>query len=278
MLTAAAELDANSVNTDPTRLRPPALPAVPAVTSYPRPLPEHQFEPSTVSHPDRCGYADPTTSSRVLNEVVVTGKEINELFQMYVLFSLSIISLSLLLFLLHPTTEVMLTVKFPRYFEQCSHFLPILSPYTTPNTYYSQSPFLFWSIINVACRSYSRNPTLLTALPKSVVEMAFLSGLSAAPPWYTIQALLLVLTWAIPTHAIANDTRFPLSGMMLHIALQYGIHIPMLSHEFPRNDLPSAPTETDMIRRSELWAHCMITYQSYVLSILLMLMLSEYRG
>jgi hypothetical protein len=53
---------------------------------------------------------------------------------------------------------------------------------------------------------------------------------------------------------------FTLSGMMLHIAMQNGTHIPMSSHEFSRFKT-SAPSEADMIRRSELWAHCVIAYQ-----------------
>ena len=56
---------------------------------------------------------------------------------------------------------------------------------------------------------------------------------------------------------------FPLSGMLLHISMQNGLHIPMSSHEFSRVKIP-APSEADLVRRSELWAHTVIVYQRYL--------------
>jgi hypothetical protein len=49
---------------------------------------------------------------------------------------------------------------------------------TTPNAYYVQCPFLFWAVICVACRTYPKNPTLLTVLARSITEMALLSLVS----------------------------------------------------------------------------------------------------
>lgn len=51
-----------------------------------------------------------------------------------------------------------------------------------------------------------------------------------------------------------------MSGMLLHIAMQNGLHVPMSSHEFSRVKIP-APSEADLLRRSELWAHTVIVYQ-----------------
>lgn len=152
-----------------------------------------------------------------------------------------------------------------RFFTQYVQFLPILDPQTTPNAYYAQSSFLFWAIIGVACRTYSRNPTLVTALSRSITEMALLSAASTSAPWHTIQALFLVLTWPFPKDMTRPDLTFPMSGMLLHIAMQNGLHIPMSSHEFSRVKIP-ALSEVDMTRRSELWAHCVIVYQRYVSS------------
>lgn len=92
--------------------------------------------------------------------------------------------------------------------------------------------------------------------------MGFLSALSTSPPWHTIQGLLLLLTWPFPKGE-HPDVTFPLSGMLLHISMQNGLHIPMSSHEFSRVKIP-APSEADLIRRSELWAHTVIVYQRYL--------------
>lgn len=114
-------------------------------------------------------------------------------------------------------------------------------------------------IIAVATRGYSKNPTLFTALRPNVLDSVFLSMTSNSTPLYKIQALLLLLTWPFPKF----ETFFPLGGFLLHLAMQNGLHIPMSSHEFARmtkNHLP----DTDIQRRSEIWALCLIQYQQYV--------------
>ncbi|KAJ6038501.1 hypothetical protein N7460_008272 [Penicillium canescens] len=167
------------------------------------------------------------TVSRTLKGITVTGKEIDDLYQLF--------------------------------FRHFAPVLPILDPQTRPNAYYAQSSFLFWAVIGVSSRSYPQNPTLQTALAQDVTEMAFMSVLSTCAPWHTIQGMLLLLTWPFPKEN-RPDVTFPLSGMLLHVAMQNGFHIPMSSHEFSRISIP-APSELDMVRRSELWAHCVLVYQ-----------------
>ncbi|RHZ73125.1 hypothetical protein CDV55_108616 [Aspergillus turcosus] len=246
MLTAAAEMGVHSassevalglptppgpvISTPPASGPSPSCAAAPPVESYAQqllssagleaPLAQVDIEPDNRR-------LEPTVP-RTLNNVTVKAAEIDDLFQVF--------------------------------FHEYSQFLPILDVGLTPNAYYAQSPFLFWSIVGVACRSYPKNPTLLTALSRGIVEMALLSALSTTP-WHTVQGLLLLLTWPFAKDKTRSDVMFTLSGMMLHIAMQNGTHIPMSSHEFSRIKSP-APTEADMVRRSELWAHCVIAYQN----------------
>lgn len=152
------------------------------------------------------------------------------------------------------------SIDVSRFFRDYAQCLPILDPATSPNMYYSKSPFLFWSIIRAASRSYSKNPTLLNALSRSIVEMALLSLISTSSPIYTIKGLLILLYWPFPRDNDAMDPTFPLSGMLLHLAMQNGLHIPMSSHEFSKARI-LAPSEADMAKRSEIWAQCVIAYQ-----------------
>ncbi|CAI7575672.1 unnamed protein product [Penicillium palitans] len=188
--------------------------------------PQYHLAPAGSTPGSMMGGNDPT-KPRSLKTVTVTGPEIDDLYQLF--------------------------------FRRYASFLPILDVQTKPNAYYAQSPFLFWAVIGVSSRSYSRNPTLHTALAKEVTEMALLSVLSTCAPWYTIQGLLLLLTWPFPKEN-RPDVTFPLSGMLLHVAMQHGFHIPMSSHEFSRVKTP-ASSDLDMVRRSELWAHCVLVYQ-----------------
>lgn len=145
------------------------------------------------------------------------------------------------------------------FFRHYAPFLPILDPHTSPNAYYAQAPMLFWAVVGVSCRSYPRNPTLLTALSQRIIEMALLSPTSASPPSHLIQGFLILLTWALPKES-RTDVTFPMSGLMLHIAMQNGLHIPVSSNEFSRVNI-SPPSEAVMVRRAELWAYCVVVYQ-----------------
>ncbi|KAJ5817401.1 hypothetical protein N7447_009634 [Penicillium robsamsonii] len=188
--------------------------------------PQYHLAPAGSTPGAMMGGNDPTMP-RSLKSVTVSDAEIDDLFQLF--------------------------------FRHYASFLPILDVQTKPNVYYAQSPFLFWAVIGVSSRSYTRNPTLNTALAQEVTEMALLSVLSTCAPWYTIQGLLLLLTWPFPKEN-RPDVTFPLSGMLLHVAMQNGFHIPMSSHEFSRFKIPVS-SELDMVRRSELWAHCVLVYQ-----------------
>ncbi|KAB8219805.1 C6 zinc finger domain protein [Aspergillus novoparasiticus] len=228
MLRAAAELGVHSTGNEvglhltPQSQSPPASYAKTSVPtlSLGPPLPRVECTP-------RERVSDPTVS-RTLSGVEVTGEEIDDIFQLF--------------------------------FDQYAQFLPVLDPLTTPNTYYAQCPFLFWAVIGVACRTYPKNPTLLTALARSITDMALLSLGSTSAPWHIIQALLLFLTWPLPKDNTRPELTFPLSGSMLHIAMQNGLHIPMSSHEFTKKRIP-APSEAELVRRSELWTRCVIVYQ-----------------
>lgn len=252
MLTAAAEMGAHSDgNNNGRELQAHSTPTT-TISAYSQPLLSSSCTPQMDAVPDR-RIAD-LTIPRTLDNVTLSGKEIDELFQLY-----GLCTLWLSFFFFFAGIEA----NDRRFFTQYAQFLPILDPQTTPNAYYAQSSFLFWSIIGVACRTYSRNPTLVTALSHSITKMALLSAASTSAPWHTIQALFLVLTWPFPKDMTRPDLTFPMSGMLLHIAMQNGLHIPMSSHEFSRAKIP-ALSEVDMTRRSELWAHCVIVYQRYV--------------
>jgi hypothetical protein len=74
-----------------------------------------------------------------------------------------------------------------------------------------------------------------------------------------IKGLLLVLTWPWPKSSGSHDTTYAISGSVLHMALQIGLHIPTSSQDFSRVKVNL--TETQIVRRAELWGYCIVTYQ-----------------
>jgi Fungal specific transcription factor domain len=164
------------------------------------------------------------TQSRSLDGVLVSATEIDELFQVY--------------------------------FQDLHQFLPILDSKHTPNHYYDKSPLLFWAVLAVASRTYSKDPTLLDSLGERVLNLGLLS--LRTPTVTNIKGLLLILTWPL-AKAAGADTTYAISGTILHMAMQIGLHIPTSSQDFSRVKVNL--TETQIIKRAELWGYCIVTYQ-----------------
>ncbi|OQU97123.1 Fungal specific transcription factor domain-containing protein [Cladophialophora immunda] len=147
---------------------------------------------------------------------------------------------------------------FQLYFREYAGLIPILDPTLPPNGYYNLSPLLFWAIIGVSCRTYSRNPTLISILPAKIKTMALMS-LNATITLPVVQALLLILYWPFPKSGNGHDMTYPLSAAVLHMAMQIGLHVPVASHEFCKN--PVKLTEDELKIRAETWGYCTLVYQ-----------------
>lgn len=143
------------------------------------------------------------------------------------------------------------------YFDDFHQFVPILDPNMIPNEVYQKSPFLFWAITGTASRNYSRDPTLFDCLGEKVLDLALMS--LRKPQLPTIQGLLLILTWPIPRSAGTTDVTYAISGSLLHMAIQNGLHIPTSSQDFSRVKVNL--TEEEIKKRAELWGYCVLTYQ-----------------
>jgi Fungal specific transcription factor domain len=142
------------------------------------------------------------------------------------------------------------------FFRDFHPFLPIFDASRTPDQYYERSEFLFWAIAGVACRTYLKDPTLLDSLGERVLVLSLLS--LRAPSIPVIKGLLLVLTWPLKNSASADAT-YAISGSVLHMAMQLGLHIPTSSQDFSRVKVNL--TDNQIIKRAELWGYCIVTYQ-----------------
>ena len=176
------------------------------------------------------GQALLTTTSRTLDGVTVSASDINGIFELY--------------------------------FQEYSPFLPVLDPKPSPDLCYQQSPLLFWTIIGTACRSYTQNPTLLSALTKGITTSALLSVTATGSPLQRVQAFLLLVTWPLPDAVETNqqEVNYVLAGLLLSLAQRSGLHVPAGSDEFFRAKTPNLP-DIGIVSRSALWARIVLTYQ-----------------
>lgn len=157
---------------------------------------------------------------------------------------------------------------FDLFFQEYSPVVPVVDSRLSPDTFHQQSPLLFWSIIGTACRSYAQNPTLLPALSKGITTSALLAVTASKSPLQRIQAFLLLVTWPLPD-AVESDqqeTTYVMAGLLLHLAQRSGLHVPSGSDEFFRAKTQNLP-DIGVVRRSELWAQCVLAYQRLVNSL-----------
>lgn len=103
-------------------------------------------------------------------------------------------------------------------------FLPVLDSLKSPHDLYSSSELLFWSIISVASRRFQSQPTLLPRLARAVTDLVWRSIRAAPYSLGTVQALTLLCTWPFPTSSSTADQTFVLTGIMLQLAVQMGLH------------------------------------------------------
>ncbi|CAL5866522.1 uncharacterized protein PFLUO_LOCUS731 [Penicillium psychrofluorescens] len=121
---------------------------------------------------------------------------------------------------------------YEQYFTYYHPFLPLLNPPKPPEVYLNRCPLLAWTIICVASRRSPSEPGLLTALSGPFSRLLW-STITGVPQDYrVVKALCVLCTWPLPTTSQRTDATFMLSGLMMQIAMQLGLHRPVQAEEF----------------------------------------------
>ncbi|RDW65993.1 hypothetical protein BP6252_09628 [Coleophoma cylindrospora] len=149
---------------------------------------------------------------------------------------------------------------FSEYFENYHKFLPLLNPSKSPSYYYESSCLLFWTTIAIASRRYQADLTLLTALSVSVPRLLWSVLQSVPQNYHDVKALCLLCTWPFPLSSSSSDPTFMLSGTMVHIAMQMGLHRPSQAQDFSKIAM-KVPLE-ELQDRATTWTVCKIVAQS----------------
>ncbi|KAF2030721.1 hypothetical protein EK21DRAFT_64788 [Setomelanomma holmii] len=148
---------------------------------------------------------------------------------------------------------------FNLFFRDYHPLLPLLDPSIAPNRFYQRATFLFWVIVSIGSRRYTEQPTLNQSLAQPVTQLALQSITTRNNPIERIKGLILLLHWPFPSSAFYRDPSFLLAGFLLHMAMQCGLNAPTFSEEFTKSYTKT--TEQEHLRRAEIWAHVVVTYQ-----------------
>ncbi|KAL8664735.1 MAG: hypothetical protein Q9168_007851 [Polycauliona sp. 1 TL-2023] len=148
---------------------------------------------------------------------------------------------------------------FHRFFTLFHPFMPLLDPSITPDAYFAMSPLLPWIIISVAARHYPPDPNLLPSLAAPVSVRLWATLADVPQNYIVVKALCIVCTWPLPVSSTSSDPTFMLSGLMMQIAMQIGLHRPSHTQDFARfkEDL----REEELKDRVKTWVACNIISQ-----------------
>lgn len=149
-----------------------------------------------------------------------------------------------------------------RFLSCCNGLVSIVDSDIDPDATYAESILKFWAIVAVGSRRCPEDPTLLPRLAGPVANLALLSlrpelGPDLRIPLPTIEALVIMCTWHFSF--MKSHTRsfyFALSGVIVHLALQFGIH--QCRKIDGSNFFDATPSFTDARSRAILWSHTMI--------------------
>jgi transcriptional regulatory protein LEU3 len=141
--------------------------------------------------------------------------------------------------------------------------LPILDPNVSPNAFYQNAPSLFWVVVSIGSRRYTRQPTLTRILALPVTQLVLQSILVRGKPIERLKGFILLLHWPFPSGPFYREPSFLLAGALLHMAMHCGLHAPAFSRDISKG-YPKSP-ELELLRRAEMWAYVVITYQRYTI-------------
>jgi len=153
-------------------------------------------------------------------------------------------------------------IKGKRFFRDYHLFLPFLDAFKSPDHYYQSSRLLFWAVISVASRRYTSDLSLLPSLAISVRRLLWSVLQSIPQNYHDVKALCLLCTWPFPMSSSSNDPTFMLSGTMMHLAMQVGLHRPSQAQDFSQFKIRLPPE--DLQDRALTWMTCKIVAQRYV--------------
>lgn len=151
-------------------------------------------------------------------------------------------------------------VEIRRFFSTYAPLLSIFSTRMLPNECFKKSHILFWSIVVVGCRSLPSDPTLLHGLAPEVLTLTLTSFQIRRNLIDDIKGLLVLCTWPCPSTTLLKDNTVALSGLLLSLSMQAGLHVS--TSQFGK--LTQQESENRLRRQTELaslWAHVVIACQ-----------------
>lgn len=164
--------------------------------------------------------------------------------------------------MLIPSNLLVFRVDRRSFFTFYHPFLPLLDPEKSADDYYNLSPLLFWTIITVAARRYPAELTLLTSLSGPLSKLIWSTLADVPQSYHVVKALCVLCTWPLPVSSTSSEPTFMLSGIMMQVAMQIGLHRPSYAQDFTKFRVELR--EEELKDRVKTWAACNVVAQGCV--------------
>ena len=120
-------------------------------------------------------------------------------------------------------------------------------------------------MLSVAARHFEAEPSLYGSLCGPVMRLVWRAVSDVPQNYHVVKALALLCSWPFPTSSTTTDPTLVLSGIMMQIALQIGLHRPSHAQDFTKFKIELR--EADLKDRVRTWAICNIVAQRYVVTL-----------
>ncbi|PYH77491.1 hypothetical protein BO82DRAFT_395311 [Aspergillus uvarum CBS 121591] len=129
----------------------------------------------------------------------------------------------------------------------------------SPLDYLRSCPLQAWTVICIASRRDASNPNFLNQLLGPFTRLMWATVNSIPQDYNVIKALCLLCTWPLPTTTQKADPTFVLSGIMMQLSMQSGLHRPVRAEEFTTLHISHGEAVRD---RLQTWLVCNIVAQN----------------
>ena len=131
--------------------------------------------------------------------------------------------------------------------------MPLLDPSQSPDEYHDTSRLLFWVIISVALRQ-DKDRALITKISGPLSELLWATVADVPQSHVVVKVFCVLSTWPLPVCTSSSDATFMLTGLMMQIAMQIGLHRPSHAQDFSRFKVELR--EEELKDRVRTWAAC----------------------
>ena len=140
-------------------------------------------------------------------------------------------------------------------------YQPLVDPDRSPDWYFDTNKLLFWSIVAIGARHCDSTASTLQSLTAPLNRLLWATIAGVPQSYYVVKALCLLCVWPLPISSTTSDPTLTLTGVMMQVAKQIGLHRPSYTQDFSKFKVELR--EEELRDRVKTWAACNVIVQRF---------------